>query len=114
MNKAEIIEHVYSEAASLYGLKKGQLEHILKEYEIALINGLESDGEISLLNLGKLSLQLRKPRTLVSKFVKGGKKELPERATLEFLPGKVVRSLVASNDFEGMRQRVRNRKKPKI
>lgn len=114
MLKADILEHVLIEAASLYGLKKSVIEHILKEYEIALINGLERDGEVPLLNFGKLLLEIKKPRTLKSKFVKDGEKELPERAVIEFRPGKLVKSLVASRDFEGMRSRVKVRKRPKL
>lgn len=114
MNKADIMEHVMSETGTLYGLKKSTVEHILKEYEIALLNGLELDGEVPLLNFGKLVLEIKKVRTLKSKFIKEGSKELPERAVIKLHPGKLIKSLVAGRDFEGMRARVKTRKRPKI
>ena len=114
MNKTDIISALVDEVGMLYGLKKNHLEHILKEYETVLINGLERDGEVSLLNFGKLVIEIKKPRTVASKFIKEGVKELPERGAIELNPGKLVRALVADGNFDAMRTRVRTRKRPKI
>ena len=99
MNKADIMEHVMSETGTLCGLKKSTVEHILKEYEIALLNGLELDGEVPLLNFGKLVLEIKKVRTLKSKFIKEGSKELPERAVAPKDPAVAVEYTAGQGDI---------------
>lgn len=111
MKKSEALDALYDRVGTLYDLTKGQLDHILKELNIVCLEGLERDGEVYILKMGKFFIKKAPPRRVTSKYVRGGTKTLDERDVLDFSPNSTLKTAVSSGDFTSVMNNLRLGKK---
>lgn len=89
MNKGEFVDKLIEKT----GKTKVESERLLDAFDNIIVEGLTTDGAVTLGSMGKLHLAYRAPRTGVNPKHKDETYSKPESATASFRPSQHLRSI---------------------